>query len=109
MVNLMKRRKMSSMKRLHVSWLTGTRLLARSLASIQPMKRLAADGAEDLLEVVVFKAKDVTGEYMVGDVRYSLCRWDVSLWHAVEMEPEFREEVLVGYVCVRRSWWGMLV
>ena len=46
---------------------------------------------------------------MVGDVRYSLCRWDVSLGHAVHMEPEFREDVLVGYVGVRRSWWGMLV
>ena len=29
--------------------------------------------------------------------------------HAVDMEPEFREDVLVGYVGVRRSWWGMLV
>ena len=46
---------------------------------------------------------------MVCNVHYSLCRWDVSLWHAVEMEPEFREEVLVGYVGVKRSWWGMLI
>ena len=37
---------------------------------------------------------------MVGNIRYSLCRWDVSLRHAVEMEPECREEVLVGYVGV---------
>ena len=37
---------------------------------------------------------------MVCDVHYSLCRWDVSLGHAVEMEPECREEVLVGYVGV---------
>ena len=43
---------------------------------------------------------------MVCDVHYSLCRWDVRLRHAVEMEPECREEVLVGYVGVRRSWWG---
>ena len=35
---------------------------------------------------------------MVCNVHYSLCRWDVSLGHAVEMEPECREEVLVGYV-----------
>ena len=33
------------MKRFHVSWLTGTGLLARSWASSQPMKRSAADGA----------------------------------------------------------------
>ena len=56
--------------------------------------------AEDLLQVVVFKAKDVTGEHMVGDIRYWLCRWDVSLGHAVDMEPEFRQDVLVGYVGV---------
>ena len=37
---------------------------------------------------------------MVCNVHYSLCRWDVSLGHAVEMEPECREEVLVGYVGV---------
>ena len=37
---------------------------------------------------------------MVCNVHYSLCLWDVSLWHAVEMEPECREEVLVGYVGV---------
>ena len=37
---------------------------------------------------------------MVCNVHYSLCRWDVSLGHAVEMEPEFREDVLVGYVGV---------
>ena len=49
---------------------------------------------------MVFKAEDVTGEHMVADVRYSLCRWDVSLGHAVDMEPEFREDVLVGYVGV---------
>ena len=49
---------------------------------------------------MVFKAEDVTGEHMVGDVRYSLCWWDVSLGHAVDMEPEFREDVLVGYVGV---------
>ena len=56
--------------------------------------------AEDLLQVVVFKAKDVTGDNVVGDIRYSLCRWDVSLGHADDMEPEFREDVLVGYVGV---------
>ena len=56
--------------------------------------------SEDLLEVVVFKAEDVTGEHMVCNVHCSLCRWDVSLGHAVEMEPECREEVLVGYVGV---------
>ena len=37
---------------------------------------------------------------MVCNVHYSLCRWDVSLGHAVEMESECREEVLVGYVGV---------
>ena len=37
---------------------------------------------------------------MVCNVHYSLCRWDVSLGHAVEMEPECREEILVGYVGV---------
>ena len=104
------------MKRFRVSWLTGTGLLARSWASIQPMKRLAADGAVGVpmaVPKICWSSRlqnwRRTGEHMVCDVHYSLCRWDVSLGHAVEMKPEWHEEVLVGYVGVKRSWWGMLV
>ena len=37
---------------------------------------------------------------MVGNVHYSLSQWDVSLGHAVEMELECGEEVMVGHVGV---------
>ena len=53
---------MSSMKYFHVSWLTGTGQIARSWASSQPMKRLAADGAMGVVGYAGVESDDVYGD-----------------------------------------------